>query len=179
MKKPKTILVIFAFVAGMYFFMNTFVHTSVYTGDPLTPGALSGNLLLTLIFKPKDDCFRITLQNISGQDFNVRVNAEQFQGSIVVIPEGEEQQEFYGESFRTVILTGVPVTSVEFLKKGDVITWNIPVAELHSMQDKRLTRQELYGSSAYAKLGYLAIVPPDGGYIGSNAEQVSERIGIK
>jgi len=160
-----------------------FAYSCGYAGDPKAPGDMSDHLLLGIAFQPRSktaaESFRITLQNKSTNDVMLQVQPNRFQGSIVLTSKGREPKEYYDKEFRRLLLTALWVDPFEKLPKGDAIVWNVPITNLRDVHDHRPILQELNGASAYATLKRVAIAPPSGSFISSNAKQTSGRITIQ
>src|ERR1043166_6909629 len=157
----------------------TIVCSCGYAGDPTTTGGMSDDLLLTVTFEPKSrtsaEYFRIILLNRSANDLNIQVDPTNFHGSIFVIREGRAEIEYYEKRYLMLLQAAVWEEPVQTLEQGAAIIWGVPIAELRDVYGRQPTMQELNGATAYAILDSVAIVPPDGNYIVSNARQISAK----
>ncbi len=133
-------------------------------GNPAISGGMSANLLLTIEFKaaasPSDDCFEVTLRNISARELNVEVEPAFYEGKVVVALEGNSPVECYDkEYFRRMMCAtwGDPVVT---MKPSAVLVWKLRIADLECNSDELLRVRELKQVSAYTTIERLAIVPP-------------------
>lgn len=152
-----------------------------YAADPNVSGSMSRNLTLILEFIPKSekkpDHFKITLKNVSGKDLDLMITSTPyFGGSVFVTQKGKEEVEYYEKRYRLLVLTGDPATYRQKLEKEGSLQWEVPLTELHDVHDGKLTVQELHRATARTELSMIAVVPPKGGFIASNAKQTSASI---
>ena len=157
------------------------LSTASYAGDPNVSGGMSENLSLTLEFVPKSekkaDHFKITLKNVSGKDLELMIiSTSNFGGSIFVTQKGKEAVEYYEKRYLLLLSTGELATSRQKLEKDGALQWKVPITELRDIHDGKLTIQELHRATAHVELGMIAIIPPKGGFIASNAKQTSASI---
>lgn len=144
-----------------------------------TPGGVSDRLALTASYDLAKTEFTIILTNRSDGEVSVRVVPHRFHGRIVVAPHAGRTTEFLDAEFLQLLMTSEWMVAFRTLPPKGTITWVVPLSKLRDVHGHKLEERLLRGAAVHATLEEVAIVPPKGavppkgGYIASNAKQVS------
>lgn len=149
--------------------------------DPFKTGSLSHLLSYSLAYKAPEDgqeaTLTATLKNLSGKKIEVRVNDKKFHAMVTIIPEKGDPYMAYTKEYLDLLTTSIWEEPTVSMAPEEAITWIVPIGTLFSLKDHQLDHESLRGCKVVSEMN-MAIVPPDGNYIESNAAQKSAAIFI-
>lgn len=146
--------------------------------DSITPGAMSGKLVLSVSYEAAASRFNVVLRNQSGAPLTLCVEPQQFHGRIIVTPITARPTEYLDSTFHPLLLTSVWDVPVRSVQSSAEISWNLPLSRLCDIHGNKLPVDQLRGATVYATLDEIAVVPAQASYVSSNAKQISKPIMI-
>jgi len=169
-------------VASLALFFGCLCGCNPSNPDPGKTGSLTHLLSYSVAYKaPGDDqdaTLIATLRNVSGKNVKVLVNNKKFHAAVTITPETEDSYTAYTREFLDLLTTAIWEEPIVSMAPKEAITWIVPIGTLFYSGDHKLDHDSLRGCKVVSEMN-MAIVPPDGNYVESNAAQKSAAIYIQ
>jgi hypothetical protein len=150
--------------------------------DPFKTGSHTHLLSYSLAYKAHGDgqeaTLTATLRNLSGKNIKVQVNDKKFHAAVTIIPQTGDPYTAYTNEYSDLLTTAIWEDPIIPMAPEEAIIWIVPIGTLFYSGDHKLDHDSLRGCEVVSEMN-MAIVPPDGDYIGSNAAQKSAVVYIK
>jgi hypothetical protein len=148
------------------------------------PGGLSHLLNYRFAMHParseKDTYVVAKVTNVSGRDIRLGLPSEDpFSIRLTVISTTGRKYRAFDKDYLALLRVGTPIYIQRIVKlaANDSIRWEIPMRRFRTTGGERITLESLAGAVIISELS-MAVVPPSGRYVTSNARQKSKPIKI-